>query len=792
MEFVRSIKRTFKKGSGGVIKISLLGIALAASLTLISKINYELSYENFVSELNSTYRISSIFGEDGEGGSPFDNTPGGIAPEFQRLSSTVDFVTRVSLMRQSSSVKAVRNSSNDAQMLSCRRIVAADSTVFDIFDVERIGADPIESIKDNVFISYSLASKLTSSDDISSLLGEEIVTEEKAVYRVSGIFHDFPSKSYMSGIDIIMPISQMGFGLDNLAGNERYSSFARLKPNADITQASSDIAAMSRELRGRFDNDASYILTPLADFHRDKPEVQNSVTILSALALMILIVAIMNYILITISTLVERSKEIALYKCYGAPRRVIYKMLLSDAFVAIILSLALSLSLVLLFRSEIESVTGFMFSDIFDTDAIPLLLVTLLLTFMVCGVIPAYIYSKVPLIAAFQRHQRRRVFFKRSLLTLQLAGATFFITLLTVAAVQYHYLLNLDIGYSYDDIATISVAKLSEQDRELLERELLQDPQIESVSYSSMTLVDNGAGNSVISEDGETLFQVRDLFVADHNFADLYDMELIDGRNFDPISPEGREVLVSESFVKQMSQHKDWSDGAIGKEFNILSHSSPTDLYRVCGVYRDCIVGSGANIDERPTLLFFRETEEGFWRDYITSLSIKVIGGITPEVTARINKRLTELFPNNSMFVEDYSARVENIYVDNKQARDLVLISTLIVLIITLIGIASYNRDEIVSRRSEIAIRKIHGASVMQIIDIFIRELLWILPIGLISGLIATHFGVDMLLERVSNKVALTPWIVVLSGFVVVLVIAIVMVSTTYKTASSNPVNNLS
>ncbi|MFR9504223.1 MAG: FtsX-like permease family protein [Rikenellaceae bacterium] len=286
-------------------------------------------------------------------------------------------------------------------------------------------------------------------------------------------------------------------------------------------------------------------------------------------------------------------------------------------------------------------------------------------------------------------------------------------------------------------------------------------------------------------------FNIRDFYSADENYINLLGIDIVAGRNFSKEAPVGREVLVSEKFITEMEKQVDWGGNAIGREMLFSEHSQSDDeRYTICGVFKEVIGGTAYYEDSRPQVIFFNHTEGNGYTDYLHVLMIK-LKEETPETTASINKLLQRLFPEKMLYTQSYTEEVVAVYSDSQKFRNMVFYAGVIVLIITLIGLIGYTRDEIERRRAEIAIRKIHGATTSEIIQIFMRDVVWILIFGIMAGGAASYYAANSLLEMFAYKIALHWWIFALSAVAVIGVIVAVVIATTHKAADANPVENL-
>lgn len=793
------------KRDGALLKVVLLGVALAMSLVMFSKVWFENSYENFVPLAERTYRVHPRFTKAGVDMNPeWTTTPGGIAPAIKSYSPVVEMATRYKVFRYDAAFYVVGQSDgDDARSVICREMILADSNLLELFPRPVVGASmqEIAAATHDVLLSRSLAKALSSDGDAESMIGKMLRSNTIVIsdnFTVKGIFEDFPRNSDLRNIEMIGSVELNNtFNRDDhtwTMGNEVYHSYLRLLPKVVVEQTEEAIKEMvDKNIYALYaeyipeNMSMGYYLEEIATIHPSVRSVRSTTTLLLILGFSVLSIAMLNYVLFAVTALVKRAKNIATRRCYGASTWVIYKMLISDALVTLALSLVLAVFLIFALQPNVEELTSIRYGDLFTLNLIWIVAVVSLLVVVVCGLVPAAIYSKIPLSAAFRRFKERNAKWKHALLTLQFAGAMFFISLLTILSLQYNYLLTADVGYNYDNLLYIQFERFHHDGYQGVKDEVERIVGVDQVARSAKIPYVSMSSDGVVDRENVYLFTTNFIASADKDLPSLLELRITEGRDFDAENPVDYEVLVSRSFAEEMSKFEDWSDGAVGKTMQ-LSYTEPSTI---CGVYEDFMVGNATSLENMPSVIFFNETQEGNSKILMKYLLVKVQED-TPELRAEIQRKVKEVMPDQNIEVHSYSAEFAESYSDSKKFRDLVFYAGLIVLIITLIGLVGYTRDEIERRRAEVAVRKIHGATTGEIIQIFMRDVVLLLAFGIVAGGAASYFAAGKLLEMFAYKIPLSSWIFASSAIVVVAVIASVVIFTTRKAANANPVENLS
>ncbi|MFI3279730.1 MAG: FtsX-like permease family protein [Rikenellaceae bacterium] len=798
------MKNIIQNRDGALLKVLLLGVALAMSLVMFSKVYFENSYEDFVLERDRTYRITTTF-IDGQHSGTYDHLSGGIVGLAADYTPQIETTTRFTSLGDDLTFARAGVTFEESRPTTVTSLIAADTLFFEMFPSATTGENPKTTLSNigGVMISRSLAEKMSGDGDPTSMIGVSIkcLTKNYGEHVVKGLFDDYPENSDLCNIEIIAPIDIMGGGKDGVLGNDRYRGYIRLIEGADIADVerafvevkNKNMFAQAQEWGVNTEEmDIVFHLRPLAEYHSGQSDVKIMTYMLTSLGVAMLLIAMLNYLLIAVTALVKRAKNIATRRCYGAPTWAIYKMLIGEALLTLLFSLALAVFLIFALQEPVVEIVGVEYRALFGWSSAWIVSIVSLFVVAVCGVVPAILYSRIPLAAAFTRFKERNTKWKYALLAIQFAGAMFFVSLLGIIALQYRFVLNLDMGYNYDKIITVHTATLTPKERLLIKEEIGKVAGVESMSYCSSVPLSGGSGNDAqLPEDANIRFNTRDLYSADENYIDLLDIEIVAGRNFSRDAPVGREVLVSEKFITEMEKQVDWGGNAIGREMLFSEHSQTDDQrYTICGVFKGIIGGTAYYEDSRPQVIFFNHTEGKGYKDYLYTLMIK-LEEETPEVVASINELLQQLLPEKMLYTQSYSEEVVAAYSDSEKFRNMVLYAGLIVLIITLIGLIGYTRDEIERRRAEVAIRKIHGATTREIIQLFMRDVVWLLIFGIIAGGGASLYAASALLKMFAYKIPLSWWIFTSSAITVTIVISAVVIFTTHKAAEANPVENL-
>ena len=328
----------------------------------------------------------------------------------------------------------------------------------------------------------------------------------------------------------------------------------------------------------------------------------------------------------------------------------------------------------------------------------------------------------------------------------------------------------------------------------LITEKLRQYPEVEAAELTYSIPLDKTSGNNIMLPDNPTkyLMGVCDQYMATEGFFDMMGFRLTEGKA--PSKP--KDVAVSQSFVKEMNLYADWSDGAVGKDILISEHSDgDDDVYTICGVYEDYVIGSMLGNDDRASIRFCWNMDWNYgpedWSRMMNTLVVKV-REVNPEAIAKVKAVIEECLPErNNVEVTPYTELVKKEYTHLYQMRRTFIIGALFALAIALFGLIGFVRDEANRRSKEVAIRKVNGAVAGEIIRMFVADVLKLAVIAALIGVAIAYFLADKWLELFAMRIGLSPLYFIIGMVVVLLIVTAVVVMSSNRVARMNPVKSL-
>ena len=724
-QIIRAFRRLPKKGEYNALKITSLAIGLAVALVVLSKSVFENSYDNFFGDSERIYRLDmSYHSSDKDQWNTHSSTPGAYAYVAQRDLQSVVAGTRFTDFGSSK----IATQNDIILNASC---ILVDSSFFKVFDCEIISGDPIATLSTPgmIMITDIMASKL-EGDPIGQTLEVKSIGEKLVI---GGVYKAIPKNSHLAHLDVLLALPTMKLfsydGSMNWLGNDRYKSYVKLAPNASVEQTEIELRRMlennvDMDYLKKADLEIQPRLSPLESLHSGTSSVKMMTRMLIIIAIVVLFAAVLNYVLITISSLVERSREVALHRCYGATNGKIHLMSITESLIHIALALAIAVVILFMGREIIEDIMSISLTELFRIEYCWPLILVCFGVWLFSALLPGSIFSRVPVTAVFRAVSDNKRKWKMSLLFIQFTISSFLVMMLWVVSSQYSVMINDNVGYNYKNIVYTSlVAVNSNSERQRIANEIAQMPEVMAVTACSDGLPFDGASGNNVKNGDEDLFNYGDLYEVNPNFFEVMEVPINEGRVF----AANGEVMVSQRFVDEMRKLKVWSDTeSIGQ---MVTMTEQEGQQIVCGVYGDIRVGNLEHYDTRPSIMRYK-------KDYMGNVLLIKLRESSAESFAAVSDKLRELSPESLLDLYVYGQSLELTYIEWRNFRSLVFLGSFIALLITILGLIGYINNEINRRKKEMAIRKINGATNRDIVLIFARQTLVIASIAFAIGIV--------------------------------------------------------
>lgn len=757
--------QTLLRGRGSnVIKVISLTLGLLVGILLFACVAFELNYDSYYSEPENLCITLRTGISDGIKKEPNIDNYGKLAEAIrENFPDEVEDATVLDLFSQSPLY-------HEGKKMEHVILATSKSHVFSTLGIKVLLGDVSQLDRvDVIFISRSLARRLFAD---ANPIGKTINIEIDYPLTVQGVFEDIPENTefHFDGVYSFDTRSKQygsergGWGYDS-----SYHCMVRFRHPDEREKVEVRMPEMLKKYIHNYKGQSEeYSFMTPSQYHLQKPESRKIVMILSILGFAILLVAGMNNVLISVSSLAQRAKSVGIHKCNGASDGHIYRMFLYESALLILLSLLFVTVLLFTFKLEIEDLSGASLKALFTWQTLWVPILVSLVLFLVIGLFPGKLFAAIPVTQVFHRFTAHRFVWKRSLLFIQFTGIAFILGLLMVILLQYHQVMTRDMGYKVDNLA-VGWSPYREIDK--MDGILRGLPIVEEFCNASTIIYGGYMGQPYTDAHGKE-FMGRIEFVDEH-YVPVMGLQIIKGRNIQ----QDKEILINEEMVRQIG----WTDSPIGKNLEDGKNNFGT----IVGVVKDYVVQS-AYMPQAPVALMSNLE----WMNVLNKRNI-ILKEPFGENLAKINTLMKEAFPTVDIVFRSARQEIDKQYQEVRRFRNVVIIASIAILLIALMGLFGFVNDEIQRRSKEIAIRKVNGAEVPDILRLVSGNIFWTALSAVLVGIVFAYIVSNKWLEQFSDRVSVNGGHFLVVIIIILLLIMGSVIGRSWNVANENPVNSI-
>jgi putative ABC transport system permease protein len=800
--FKIAFRNMLKYKSYSFINITGLAVSLACALLILLWIQDEKSFDSFHKDVDRIYRI--VFETKAPNATHKSaTTTGALAIALRNDFPQVEKVARV--LPQP---RKIVQSTHDKRFTE-NNFFIVDEDFFEIFTLPLISgsAEKPFAHDQSVVISQRMALKyLGNEDPVGKLLqiGGSPVT-------VSGVFKDTPHNSHLQ-FDFLAPmkpVEQHRFFTDWSIQISIFT-FVKLKKEVDPKQFEESIRHISQTYIGESlaqDHfEETFFLQPMKDIYlhsnleSEAPISGNALYmyVFYITAVIIILIAGINFINLTTGRISKRGKEIVMRKIVGADKSQIAGQFFFEITVMVLIALALAVTFSEMLLPAFNHLTGKALAHSFwwDTQFMIQAIGLILLMNMLCAVYPIVLYSSFSPLQILKKAGYRvshSSSVRKGLVILQFAlSIGLIIGTLTIFR-QLEFVKNKDVGFNKEQILVIPIkaartARL--EDYEQLKFQFTQPQGISQACFSRAIPGDGGllSFDAWLAGGFSNKKQPVRFCMIDADFMKTYNVQLMAGRAFqNTLADVNNSVIINESASKALGFAK--YEDALGTLFN-PGYETQNPL-TIVGVCRD-IHFESLHLAVEPLYLamspewFIKNNQRPFLR-----MSLRLQTNDLSATLGSLKKKYQELFPDQEFEYFFLDEKLNQQYLQDERFGSIFNIFTTFAIFIAclgLLGLAIFNTEQ---RVKEIGIRKVAGASVMRILILMTKDFTkWVLLANIIAWPVA-WYAANKWLENFAYRIDLTIWPFLLSGLLALLIALLTVSWQAIRTATANPVEAL-
>jgi putative ABC transport system permease protein len=779
-----------------VINISGMAISAACFLIIGLFVIDELKYDKHTEDVSLKFRVyNEHFNDDGSIRSGA-MVPPAIAPTLKSDYPEVDYTFRYlnlngKLLFQVDDTKAIEEGGG-----------YGESTMFDMFSLRLIEGDraTILTQPGSIALSKTLAQKYFGDQPA---LGKTIKIGTQDA-TVAGVYEDFSAHSHLH-INFLMRLEDLAATLGERMqswGWNQFHTYIKLKPGSDADALESKLPGFAERHAwpATKPNGGYYIphLMPLDDVHlyasnqqwdiADRGNAQ-TVYILSATAIFILVIAILNFINLSTSRAMNRMKEVGVRKSVGAVRSQLIKQFMSESVIVAIISLLIGVIIVQLTLPSLNSFTEkhIPLTVFLSPTTVVAILGFALIVGVAAGAYPAlYISSFKPsqILSGKQSARSGKNILRKSLVVIQFILSFFMIIAAIVVSDQLQFMQTKDMGFDKDNVVVIPMRGALAQNHEAAKNELTNHPNVISGSLGYGLPGQAFAGDGF--RDGETGKEWHiNMLTVDQDYVKTLGLTIIAGRDFSKDRPgdEHDAFIISETGAKMLG-HTDVND-AIGHKISWTRWDDATKQKEgtIVGVIKDIHLNS---LHQTVTPVMLQVLPFAY-----NTLSLRVKGDDMPATIAHLAntwKKLESSWPFEYKFLD---SNFDKLYKSESKLATLFTFFTGFAIFVACLGLFGLVVYSTTQRFKEISIRKVLGAKESQVVVELGKTYVLLICIAFVVAIPFSYYAASQWLQTFPYRTDVTVMLFVKAAIGILAISMITIGFQSLKAARSNPVNAL-
>lgn len=668
----------------------------------------------------------------------------------------------------------------------------ADSAIFNIFNFHFIHGSSNKALTNpfSIVLTESHSQKLFGNENP---VGKSLLMDNKHTYTVTGVIEDV--NNLHLDINAIAAAQDVGKIQENNrfleARNHNFLIYLLIKPNIDIHSLEEKINRVAQETNESINDSFFLLLRPFKEIYFDrglphesavKHGNMNLVLIFSAISILILIIACINFINITTAKANLREKEIAIRKIVGATKTKVASQFIGETLFMVLIAYIISIVLLEFILPKFNLLTNEAITLNYLSPQFLLIVISIIFaTTILSGIYPSlYLASLKPVsMLKGKSGQKSKGNFRKVLMIVQFCISIFLIISTIIILKQLKFVMNKDLGWNQDNLVTFILrgnnfsGDMDEviNNKEAFTNELLKNPNIKNATYITQSpgyLTNTWSWNY----NGEN-YEIK-MFNADPKLIEALDLELIDGRNFSYARPSDykeNKMIINETAAKRM--------GLKNPVGTVLTDQNNIEII---GVVKDFNFNSLHNSIDPMAIR---------WRPRNPKACVKISGNNIPETIKYIQNLYTQFCPNypfQYQFMDDQFA--EQYESEMRQSKILLYFAFIAILLagLGLFGMASFISA---TRIKEIGIRKALGSSTREIMMLFSGSFIqWIFIAFVIASPIA-YYLVRNWLRQYPYKTDISWWIFVLALAITLIITLLTIGYQIIKSARTSPADCL-
>ncbi|MDB5090714.1 MAG: transporter permease [Mucilaginibacter sp.] len=769
------------------LNITGLTVGLTIGMLILLWVNDELSFDGFNRQAKQIYQVNAVLGT-GLSKGVYSVTPGSAAYYSVKEASGVLNAVRITNQNDYAVI------SYKEKNLTDNRMVYTEPSLFQIFDyplVEGSARNPFPT-DHSIVITATTAKKYFGNADP---MGKVMQGDHKENFVVSGVMKDFPENSSLQ-CDMLFsaelfkkavygpgPGHSIWPSLDDDFGNYQWQTYLLLKPGTALKPIIDKLVQISihHKPNQKLADIGSYQLQPLTETHLYAPDGSSSamqtVKIFSLVALLILLIASINYVNLSTARAMLRAKEVSVRKIIGAARKQLIAQFVVETLLFFVIALSFALAAITLLMPFYNNLAGKqMYFDVLSGSLWKVIGLTALATLVASSIYPALLLSSFKPINALKGKISLGVgnaVFRKVLVVGQFVFSIGLITGTLVINRQLGFIRNKALGYEKANVFSLPVRDMQNH-YSAVRTELLKQPGILDVTSGSQSIINIEGATLDVDWDGKDPRGSYFIHSAgiDQNFFSFFKLKLIEGNSFTGAKTDTARLILNETAVKEAG-----IQNPVGKRFRFGQVNGT-----IAGVVKDFHFTSLKQ--KIQPFVFYYQPSGG-------RLFVKTTGKNAHAAIKAVEaawKTYNPAFPMDYAFMDD---TYNKLYQSDQRTGllfDLFAGIAIVISCLGLFGLAAYTAQV---RVKEIGIRKVLGASAANIALLFSKDFLTLVTLAILIATPVSWYAMNQWLMNFAYRATLQWWLFAMAGLSALLIALLTISFQSVKAALANPVRSL-
>ncbi len=747
--------------------ITILGFAISLTFILLLGVHIrnELSVDDFHVNKDRIYRLEN---------ETVDFSPP-IADDLKKSIPEIEDFTRVINV-------SGRIAAPDGQQAKFDYL-GVDASFFEIFSFQLLKGKATEVLQtaDGIVLSKTLALKLFGSLDV---VGKSLLINKDTMFMVTGIMDDFPEDTHFAKQDALVNLKAFKklWGFENILEEYGWCSLSiyfLAKTNADIPAKAPEILkSFKRDFWLYTEGWANTVeFTPLKEIYYSskagsgtKSTSKTLIMVLSSIVLLILLLAVGNYINLTIAQATFRGKEVAVKKLLGSSKRQLIFQFIKESVVLCFAALLISLFFAKAIEPHFDTLLN---TRLHLNNRLNVLnLITLIAVFgmigFISGILPALKISgfkPIEIVKGTFRTQAKNVYAK-AFITFQYTVTIALLACSWIILKQTDFLRSQDLGFQKDNIVQIDYLGAPDK-KGTIKNALLQIPGVDAVSITWQSPLSGGSNQTFKSNGKSVSFQE---FAVDSSFFKVFDIKVVPT----DVAFSEKGMYLNETGIKEL--------GLTDKD---VSFKMEDNEIPILGIVNDF---NFKELRDKIGPLMLRQQSEEF---QASDIFLKVNSKDVFATTDKIKTTYANLIDHAEFDVQFVDDTIDQWYAKDERTGKIISYFTLLSFIISVMGILGMSTFYMQQRTKEIGVRKVNGATTTQILTLLNKDFLkWVL-LAFVIAVPISWYVMNRWLEGFAYRTSMSWWVFALAGITAMAIAFLTVSWQSFRAANSNPVNVL-